>query len=119
MIVTDFDESDSALVALLENLQREDLSYMEEAQGYAHLINQHRLTQEEVAAKVGKNQSTIANKLRILKLGPARKKDFGGQQPDGTARPCAIKTRRRAGAARYFEASVRAGAQRCTDGAAD
>lgn len=74
VIVTDFDESDSALVALLENLQREDLSYMEEAQGYAHLINQHRLTQEEVAAKVGKNQSTIANKLRILKLGPLVKR---------------------------------------------
>lgn len=74
VIVTDFDESDSALVALLENLQREDLSYMEEAQGYAHLINQHHLTQEEVAAKVGKNQSTIANKLRILKLGPLVKK---------------------------------------------
>lgn len=74
VIINEFDESDSALVALLENLQREDLSYMEEAQGYFHLINQHHLTQEEVALKVGKNQSTIANKLRILKLGPLVKK---------------------------------------------
>lgn len=74
VIITDFDEGDAALVALLENLQREDLSYMEEAQGYAHLINQHHMTQEEVASKVGKNQSTIANKLRLLKLGPLVKK---------------------------------------------
>ena len=74
VIINELDESDSALVALLENLQREDLSYMEEAQGYFHLINQHHLTQEEVALKVGKNQSTIANKLRILKLGPLVKK---------------------------------------------
>ncbi len=74
VIVSEFDESDSALVALLENLQREDLSYIEEAQGYSHLINQHHLTQEEVATKVGKTQSTIANKLRILKLGPLVKK---------------------------------------------
>ncbi len=73
-IVVDFCETDSAMVALLENLQREDLSYMEEAQGYHHLINQHHLTQEEVAAKVGKNQSTVANKLRLLKLGPLVKK---------------------------------------------
>ena len=74
VIVNELDESNSALVALLENLQREDLSYMEEAQGYAHLINQHHLTQEEVASKIGKNQSTIANKLRLLKLGPLVKK---------------------------------------------
>lgn len=73
-IVVDLCETDSAMVALLENLQREDLSYMEEAQGYHHLISQHHLTQEEVAAKVGKNQSTVANKLRLLKLGPLVKK---------------------------------------------
>lgn len=74
VIVHDMGESDSAVVALLENLQREDLSYMEEAEGYSHLINQHHLTQEEVAAKVGKNQSTIANKLRLLRLPPLVKK---------------------------------------------
>ncbi|OQB13159.1 MAG: Nucleoid occlusion protein [Firmicutes bacterium ADurb.Bin193] len=74
VIIHDMGESDSAVVALLENLQREDLSYMEEAEGYSHLINQHHLTQEEVAARVGKNQSTIANKLRILRLPPLVKK---------------------------------------------
>lgn len=74
VIIHDMDESDSAIVALLENLQREDLSYMEEAEGYSHLINQHHMTQEEVAAKVGKNQSTIANKLRLLRLPPLVKK---------------------------------------------
>ena len=74
VIVHEMGESDSAVVALLENLQREDLSYMEEAEGYSHLINQHHLTQEEVAAKVGKNQSTIANKLRLLRLPPLVKK---------------------------------------------
>lgn len=73
-IVHDMGESDSALAALLENLQREDLSYMEEAEGYSHLINQHHMTQEEVAARVGKNQSTIANKIRLLKLPPLVKK---------------------------------------------
>lgn len=73
-IVVDFCETDSAMVALLENLQREDLSFMEEALSYSHLINQHHLTQEEVARKVGKSQSSIANKLRLLKLGPLVKK---------------------------------------------
>lgn len=73
-IIVDCSESDSALAALLENLQREDLSYMEEAQSYYYLINQHHLTQEEVASKVGKTQSTVANKLRLLKLAPLVKK---------------------------------------------
>lgn len=73
-IVTELSETDSAMVALLENLQREDLSYMEEAQGYQHLISQHHLTQEEIALRVGKSQSTIANKLRLLKLCPLVKK---------------------------------------------
>lgn len=68
VIVHEMSEGNSAIVALLENLQREDLSYMEEAEGYSHLIHQHHFTQEEVALKVGKNQSTIANKLRLLRL---------------------------------------------------
>ncbi len=67
-IVYDISDNDSAIIALLENLQRADLSYMEEAQGYARLIKYHNMTQEEIAEKVGKNQSTIANKLRLLKL---------------------------------------------------
>ena len=73
-IITDFGESDSAVVALLENLQRKDLSFLEEAQSYFHLINHHGLSQEEISKKVGKSQSAISNKLRILKLGPMVKK---------------------------------------------
>jgi ParB family chromosome partitioning protein len=73
-IVVDIDDNDSAVLALIENLQREDLSFMEEAEGYFHLISEHGFTQEELAQKVGKNQSTIANKLRLLKLPPLVKK---------------------------------------------
>ena len=61
-------EQDSAIMAMIENLQRENLHYLEEAKGYANLILDHEFTQEELALKLGKNQSTIANKLRILKL---------------------------------------------------
>ncbi len=67
-IIYDVSDAQSAVIAILENLQRADLSYMEEAEGYQKLIVYHRMTQEEVAEKVGKNQSTIANKLRLLKL---------------------------------------------------
>lgn len=67
-IVYDISDTQSAVIALLENLQRSDLSYMEEAEGYQRLIVYHNMTQEEIAEKVGKNQSTIANKIRLLKL---------------------------------------------------
>ncbi|RKD22242.1 chromosome partitioning protein, ParB family [Caminicella sporogenes DSM 14501] len=67
-IVVEMSDEDSAVVALIENLQREDLNFFEEAEGYYKLINNHGFTQQELAEKVGKNQSTIANKLRILKL---------------------------------------------------
>ena len=61
-------EQDSAIMTMIENLQRENLHYLEEAKGYVSLIQDHGLTQEELAVKLGKNQSTIANKLRILRL---------------------------------------------------
>jgi ParB family chromosome partitioning protein len=61
-------EQDSAIFAMIENLQRENLHYLEEAKGYASLIQDHGFTQEELAVKLGKSQSTIANKLRILRL---------------------------------------------------
>jgi len=61
-------EHDSAIIAMIENLQREDLNFIEEAEGYFNLISDHGFTQDELAQKVGKKQSTIANKLRILKL---------------------------------------------------
>jgi ParB family chromosome partitioning protein len=67
-IIVNCDDNDSAVMALIENLQREDLSYMEEAEGYCNLINEHGLTQDKLAQKIGKSQSTIANKIRLLKL---------------------------------------------------
>lgn len=79
-IIVEMNDNDSAVVALIENLQREDLSFMEEAEGYFHLISEHGFTQEELAQKVGKNQSTIANKLRLLKLSPAVKKVISDNQ---------------------------------------
>ncbi len=67
-IIIDTYEQDSAILAMIENLQRENLHFLEEAEGYASLIEDHGFTQEELAVKLGKNQSTIANKLRILRL---------------------------------------------------
>ena len=57
-------------LALIENLQRENLNAIEEAQGYAQLIEQFQLTQEEAAVKVGKSRAVVANALRLLKLAP-------------------------------------------------
>ena len=67
-IVYDFDDTQSAVFAVLENLQRKDLNFFEEAEGISLLINSMGLTQEEVAKRLGKSQSAIANKLRILKI---------------------------------------------------
>ncbi len=61
-------DKDSAMFAMIENLQRENLHFFEEAEGYQSLIREHGFTQEELAKRLTKNQSTIANKLRILKL---------------------------------------------------
>ena len=58
-------------LALIENLQRENLNPLEEAQGYAQLSAQFQLTQEDVATKVGKSRTVVANALRLLKLAPA------------------------------------------------
>lgn len=62
--------SDNAMatIALIENLQREDLNYIEEAMGYTNLMKSFNLTQEQLAQRLGKSQSTIANKIRLLKL---------------------------------------------------
>lgn len=62
------DDSTSSLIALVENLQRKDLDFWEEAQALRRLIDTYQLSQEEAAAKVGKSQSAVANKLRLLKL---------------------------------------------------
>lgn len=58
----------SALLALVENLQRDDLHYLDEAEGYERVLRDCDMTQEELAAQIGRGQSTIANKLRLLKL---------------------------------------------------
>ncbi|MEG0180303.1 MAG: nucleoid occlusion protein [Terrisporobacter sp.] len=67
-IINNMSDQHSAVLALLENLQREDLNFIEESLGYENLIKEHGFTQQQLAEKLGKNQSTIANKLRILKL---------------------------------------------------
>ena len=72
-IVISASEKDSAVLAVLENLQRADLSFMEEAYAIKNLIDYYGLTQEETAARLGTAQSTIANKLRLLKLSDEEK----------------------------------------------
>lgn len=67
-------DNDSAVIALIENLQREDLNFIEEAEGYASLICEHGLTQENLARKIGKSQSAVANKIRLLRLSPMVRK---------------------------------------------
>lgn len=62
------DSDASALLALVENLQRQDLTVWEEAAALRQLIDRHHLSQEEAAQRVGKSQSAVANKLRLLKL---------------------------------------------------
>jgi ParB family chromosome partitioning protein len=71
VIVRQADDRAVLELALIENLQRENLNALEEAQGYAQLISQFQLTQEEVAVKVGKSRAVVANSLRLLKLAPA------------------------------------------------
>ena len=70
-ILLTVDEQQSSMVALVENLQRRDLDYIEEAEGLARLMRQYGLNQEQAAAKVGKSQSAVANKLRLLRHSPA------------------------------------------------
>ncbi len=67
-IVKEFNDAETASVALIENLQREELSAIEEAIAYSKLLELHSLTQEALAQRLGKGQSTVANKLRLLKL---------------------------------------------------
>jgi ParB family transcriptional regulator, chromosome partitioning protein len=67
-IVKDFDDRTLLTLALVENLQRADLNAVEEAEGYSRLIAEFDLTQQEVAAMVGKDRSTVANALRLLNL---------------------------------------------------
>ena len=74
-VVKDYDEKGEKEVALIENLQRENLNAIEEAAGIKELIEVYGLTQEEVAKKVGKSRSAVANSLRLLNL-PEKVKEF-------------------------------------------
>ncbi|HEX6593323.1 MAG TPA: nucleoid occlusion protein [Bacillota bacterium] len=67
-IIRDMTDTQTASVALIENLQREELTVIEEANAYKQLLDLHELTQEALAQRLGKSQSTIANKLRLLSL---------------------------------------------------
>lgn len=67
-IINDCDGRTAAILAMLENLQRQDLQLFEEAEGLQKLIAQWGITQEEAARRLGKSQSAIANKMRLLKL---------------------------------------------------
>lgn len=73
-IVMDADDEKSAVLALIENIQRKDLSYFEEALAIEKLINYYGMTQESAAERLGKAQSTIANKLRLLRFTDAEKR---------------------------------------------
>ncbi len=67
-LVKEVSSEDSALLALVENIQRENLDYMEEARALQHILQQYKLSQEELSKQLGKSQSAIANMLRLLRL---------------------------------------------------
>ena len=74
VIIRELDEAQTMELALIENLQREDLTPLEEAEGYNVLINEHGMTQEEVARSVGKSRPAVANALRLMNLPDSVKK---------------------------------------------
>jgi ParB family chromosome partitioning protein len=87
VMVREVSEKESFELALIENIQREDLNPVEEAEAYKRLIEEHGLTQEELAARVGKERSTVANALRLLRLPDAIKQAIvAGQLSMGHAR---------------------------------
>src|SRR5699024_4155045 len=69
-IIRNLTDTETASVALIENIQREQLSAIEEASAYTQLLELHELTQEALAQRLGKSQSTVANRIRLLKLIP-------------------------------------------------
>jgi len=75
-VIIEVKEEESAAMALIENLQREDLDFIEEAMAFERLIEDFGLNQTQLAEKLGKSQSTIANKMRILKLPESVKKEL-------------------------------------------
>lgn len=86
-IVIEADDRKMTELALIENLQREDLNPIEEAEGYKRLMDNYQMTQEEAAARVGKSRSAVANSLRLLGLcAEVRKLLEGGKLSSGHAR---------------------------------
>ena len=86
-MVREVSEKEAFELALIENIQREDLNPVEEAEAYKRLIEEHGLTQEELASRVGKERSTVANALRLLRLPDAIKQAIvAGQLSMGHAR---------------------------------
>ena len=86
------------MLALVENLQRRDLDYIEEAEGLARLMQQYHSRQEQAARRVGKSQSAVANKLRLLRLSAAVLQALREQRSDRAPCPRAsahAKTKRR------------------------
>jgi len=87
VIVREVTDKEAFEIALIENIQREDLNPVEEAEAFKRLIEEHGLTQEELAARVGKDRSTVANALRLLRLPDAIKQAIvDGQLSMGHAR---------------------------------
>ncbi|AJE04604.1 ParB/RepB/Spo0J family partition protein [Geobacter pickeringii] len=76
VVIQDVSEDTALEMALIENIQREDLNAVEEAEAYHALMETFGLTQEELAKRVGKDRSTVANSLRLLKLSPELKRDI-------------------------------------------
>ena len=76
VVIQDVSEDTALEMALIENIQREDLNAVEEAEAYHALMENFSLTQDELAKRVGKDRSTVANSLRLLKLPPELKKDI-------------------------------------------
>lgn len=88
-VIKDYSDQAVTEVALIENLQREDLNPIEEALGYKDLSESYSLTQEEISKKVGKSRSAIANSMRLLSLEPEfQKKLISGEISEGHARAC-------------------------------
>lgn len=79
-MVVEMEDRDAAICSLLENLQRQDLSCFEEAEAIARLISEFGMTQAQAAERLGKQQSTIANKLRLLRFSPAERSLIGQYQ---------------------------------------
>lgn len=111
------EDTDSALLALTENLQRRDLHFLEEAAALSAYLRKTGETQEELAAKLGRSASALANKLRLLKLSPDCVREILAGGTLGAPRPGPAGRLRPGGPGRRGEAHPGAAAERCPGGA--